>query len=296
MKPTKRQRIPGPSGSQLSRTVNALELLMEKLEPEQGYDVEKVPSGIETEFMQLNEVLQILQTKLDGPPSQNLSFEHLRKTEFSGPDFLELKPDAITRAIGTDSIGEDELWSSKGLFRHLCTLEELVPRTNEAANRLWIDAFFYRVSTMMPSGLKMVLYPERTVPGYVNFTAIATTPIQAMRLLRNPTLLKADDSALFVSEAKGPDQQLESHVPQAVGEMYASANRLGTTTIRGVLTNGHSWIFLILKLNSDGNGGRYSNQSHSHSSDFPSLISAIITHWMQHGYEELDDNDYFKFE
>ncbi|KAF8346732.1 hypothetical protein F5887DRAFT_960765 [Amanita rubescens] len=60
---------------------------------------------------------------------------------------------------------------------------------------------------------------------------------------------------------------------------------------RGALTNGHSWIFLVLILNEDGNGGKYfqsdciqvldvndgiSSVSHQGSS----LIAAIIAHWV----------------
>ena len=60
---------------------------------------------------------------------------------------------------------------------------------------------------------------------------------------------------------------------------------------RGALTNGHTWIFLALILNEDGDGGKYfqsysfkvwdandgiSSVSHGGSS----LIAAIIAHWV----------------
>ena len=81
----------------------------------------------------------------------------------------------------------------------------------------------------------------------------------------------------FVSEAKGPDQRLVAHVPQAIWEMYGCETtgvssywrwrfRLREllwqtlsrkTIIRGVLTNGHEWIFLVLGLDADGKSGEY---------------------------------------
>ncbi|KAF9444554.1 hypothetical protein P691DRAFT_807185 [Macrolepiota fuliginosa MF-IS2] len=55
-----------------------------------------------------------------------------------------------------DSLGKDRLWSADRLYERLQFLEGLVPRKNEAAARLWINAFFYRVATtirVLPLGL-----------------------------------------------------------------------------------------------------------------------------------------------
>ncbi|KAG5638514.1 hypothetical protein H0H81_012151 [Sphagnurus paluster] len=59
---------------------------------------------------------------------------------------------------------------------------------------------------------------------FVNFTVILTAEPHVRGLLKNPKLrpLSGQDNALFVTEAKGPDQRLESHVPQAISEMYAT--------------------------------------------------------------------------
>ncbi len=63
---------------------------------------------------------------------------------------------------------------------------------NEAAARLWINAFFYRVASMTPNGKKMVLSVEQGIPsvslsdhsadtmnGHIDWTAIATSPLKA---------------------------------------------------------------------------------------------------------------------
>ena len=77
-------------------------------------------------------------------------------------------------------------------------------------------------------------------------------------------------------QAKQDGVPFVQHVAQAVAEMYASAKYLMYDSgslpmlfinvephstrkgiLRGALTNGHEWIFLILYLNEDGNGGTY---------------------------------------
>jgi len=83
--------------------------------------------------------------------------------------------------------------------------------------------------------------------------------------------------------------------------MYACAKQLKKPIIRGVLTNGHDWIFLVLELNADGNGGEYLQSDEicvierdkSVSEASCSLITGIIAHWLRHIHEELGDDDYF---
>lgn len=206
---------------------------------------------------------------------------------------------------------------------------------------MWINAFLFRVASLLrcSSNSKLVLnVEENALPvaqdpsilnflfGSVNFTAILTTEAHAgetsslflhkvlfhsflaeFLLMNGPGKLKtlsAQDHVLLVMEARGPNQRLESHVPQAICEMYACARHIrwvnsrhhihsnssfsGKTIFRGALTNGHKWIFLVLILNEDGNGGKYF-QSHcirvldvisSVSHEGSSLTAAIIAHWV----------------
>ena len=60
--------------------------------------------------------------------------------------------------------------------------------------------------------------------------------------------------------------------------------------VRGVLTTGHDWLFLIMKLNDSYDGASYRQSNPIHlevmrSCDFqevpwPDLIAAILLHWV----------------
>ncbi|KAF9035395.1 hypothetical protein BDZ89DRAFT_1062174 [Hymenopellis radicata] len=63
-------------------------------------------------------------------------------------------------------------------------------------------------------------------------------------------------SGFFVVEAKPTDARprLKDHISQAVSELYACATVL---QMRGALTNGHDWVFIIVRLNEDAAGGNF---------------------------------------
>jgi len=113
--------------------------------------------------------------------------------------FISLKPESEERAVKTVSLGQSELWSSTNLYRQLELLETLVPRTNEASARAWIDAFFFRASAMLSPDQHMVLNMEHLVPptaispsslltlsGIVDYTAIIVRQEVAASLLGSP--------------------------------------------------------------------------------------------------------------
>ncbi|KAJ3552862.1 hypothetical protein NP233_g12777 [Leucocoprinus birnbaumii] len=179
----------------------------------------------------------------------------LEQMNISLSTFLELKKDPAFHPVKTYTPREDGLWSMDMLFRHLRLLNGLVPRKNEAAARLWINAFFYHVSAMI---LNMVLNVEpsgslsgdgaHTVTSSINWTAISTSSEKSQAKLQD---LASNDSILFVSEVKH-EQLVEKHVAQTLFEMLNSPRTAGKTTIRGVSTNGVNWVFLILTLNEEG--------------------------------------------
>ena len=120
--------------------------------------------------------------------------------------FIILRPNLEARIAATTSRGENKLWSSQNLHRQLQLLENLVPEVcyssasfcmglqvihlqNQASDRAWIDAFFFRASAMLPPNRHMVLNMERTVPAtnispmiaadfseLVDYTAIVASP------------------------------------------------------------------------------------------------------------------------
>ncbi|KAJ3498006.1 hypothetical protein NLJ89_g10275 [Agrocybe chaxingu] len=266
---SKRPRKSGLSGAELAIAVTAIQALRDKSRQKQTLNTEEVSEEDKERLRQLEAILAMLQSGTDVPQTRFIAIFVSWSVSFHE----QMKP------------------------RHVCG---------------WNNAFFFRADAMTPSGSNMVLSVEQAVlsgtlsaqslSGYIGLTAIATSSIKAQRLLRQPFLreLKEDDSVLFVSEATGPDQRLENHVAQAVGEMHRCARTAGKTTIRGVLTSGRGWIFLILKLNADGNGGSYLESDEltisrealgQVSKTAASLLSAIIAHWMKHSHEELDEDD-----
>ncbi|CAA7270372.1 unnamed protein product [Cyclocybe aegerita] len=322
MQPTKRKRTSGLTGIELAIALAALkklaekarqELIMNAMQPvaeEQDPELELVEEAEATVLTQIEELMAVLQARADGPQSYSFSgmtgelLEDL-KIQFSGT--LALKGDAPGRGALTDNLGNDKLWSATTLLAHLRFLEELVPRCNVAATRLWINAFFYRVSAMIPEHLKMALSIEQvvhksphTLSGFIDFTAAVMVPAQLGSFLERP-VLRPNDSVLFVSEAKDVSIDLKKHIPQAVAEMLGCARRAGKKIVKGVVTDGRSWIFLILTLQDDGtatyvrsveiNYGRFTTRP---SQEGVSLISAILAHWILHSHEAFNEpTDFF---
>ena len=191
-------------------------------------------------------------------------------------DVLKLKPNYIQRAVETDSVGEDDHWSANGLYRHLCMLEGLVPRTVSVD----VESPFLKVhwperscGTLVD---KCVLFPccllvvwefkfKICSQRWAKWSAYRTRPyyhqlfvwlcqhhsnidhwstcrwdlslvihkflfhsfLAELLLTSRPQLkgLLVQDHALFVMEVKGRDRP-ESHIPQAICEMYACARHI----------------------------------------------------------------------
>jgi len=148
-------------------------------------------------------------------------------------------------------------------------------------------------------------------------------------------------SGLLVAEAKSVGVQLDEHTPQVVAEMCATAvhtrydplclsallltfglHLCREDIVRGVLTNGFEWIFLILHLNKGGKGGKYMASptvriimDHDITwkvlSPGPDIVAGILADWvcsalsflsmhsltnrgqLQNGFADLDKNDWF---
>ncbi|KAF9029526.1 hypothetical protein BDZ89DRAFT_1065311 [Hymenopellis radicata] len=206
----------------------------------------------------------------------------LRSVTFSRttPGHLNVEPtgalcipdEKVAEAVSTSrAVAPDDLWSSARTLEHLNFLVRTVPPNCEASTRLLIDAIFFRAAALMPVGSSLLLHLEASVPptirkedttslsGITDSLAlmVPTNKLATWRSAGNFTLLKSlKPSGLFVAEAKyGPD--LNAHLPQAVSEQYACAVQLGKSTMRGVLTNGVEWTFLIVYVNVGGSGGTY---------------------------------------
>ncbi|KAG1832252.1 hypothetical protein EV424DRAFT_1533952 [Suillus variegatus] len=234
---------------------------------------------------------------------------------------ISLRDDYLELVKGTIALGQSELWSSNNFRRHLCFLENHVNRGSEAGARAWVDAFLFRAATTLLPHKHILLNMEHCVPdtsvasgsaatisGFVDYTAVASSYQLKSASLRD---LKAmQEYSLFIAEAKY--QKLEdNHTAQTVSEMYACAKTLNRKFIRGAVTNGRDWTFLLLMLNDDWNGATYKRSEElsidsAHLADddrmdvvprpqWLHIIAAILAHWIEHSFEDMGSDDWFVF-
>jgi len=231
---------------------------------------------------------------------------------------LDLKPGHEERAVAARHLGEENLWSSLTFHQHLELLNGVVTYENEANARLWIDAFFFRVSAMVQSDKCMVLDLEQAVPqivvepststAYSVFNDYDDVPVIASKyrprvFLSFPPLEKLGTtmpSVFFITEVKVKSIASGAYISQAIGEMYACLKSIEKDILRGALTNGHEWIFLIIMLNPDGNGAKYRCSppvmfDHPQIRDiWPDLVAGILSHWVENSFADIGSNDWFE--
>jgi len=239
---------------------------------------------------------------------------------------LFLKSDVVQRVNAGKLAGADHFMSSENMHQFLNMLLHLVARPSEASARTWVDAFLYRASAMLPPTKQMVLNVEYNVSpvsvptasgsevilvGFIDYTVVVTDDVKIARyFLNHPgvrNLAQQIESVLgfFVVEAKDRGVKLDDHVPQVLTQLYASATKLKKTHIRGTLTNGYEWLFLVLNVNSNGKGASYRISDRSYSAapqetgvnmvipDMPpDMIAGILASWIEHSCEEVLEDDW----
>jgi len=246
---------------------------------------------------------------------------------------LSLKGDMAQRVDTARLLGADHFMSSRNMHNFLDMLLCLVVRPSEASARTWVDTFLYCASAMLPPTKQMVLNSEFnfspiSVPtasgsevilvGFIDYTVIVTSDVNNSRYFlnfpwNNPgvrNFAERIESVLgcFVVEANDPDVKFCDHVPQVLLQLYVAAPQLKKTHIRGTLTNGHEWLFLVLNVNSNGKGASYRISDRKFSiaphdngvnvdlviSDRGSdLIAGILASWIEHSCEDLLEDDWF---
>ncbi|KAF9023498.1 hypothetical protein BDZ89DRAFT_1069869 [Hymenopellis radicata] len=257
-----------------------------------------------------------------------------------GGGMLAAKDDK-PRVQASGAVQPRHIWSSKNLHSHLTRLEQSVPQV-EGSARSWIDAFFFRASAMVGEGKRMILNIEHPIPhttcrptamtilaGQVDYSAfvandhIARSIMDDARMMSVCQLIKGEHAAaaqgtresttarllpsgFFVVEAKPTDARprLMDHISQAVSELYACATLLHQKFLRGALTNGHDWVFIIVRLNEDAPGGRFKRSGSltlrldkegravtKYSAD---RIAAILSYWIEHSFEDVGAGDWFE--
>ncbi|KAF9784373.1 hypothetical protein BJ322DRAFT_844894 [Thelephora terrestris] len=325
------RRAPGSSlkGAELIRAICNLEEL-EKLAREEEFEEGGEASvGLATNVLsgKIKDLLITLRAKSEGALTFSFSsvdFDILEeKLRISPRDTLVKKGNHVNRAAESILQSGGRYMTSEDMYRHLNMLENLVPKANEAGARLWIDAIFFRVSAMVSGNKGMVLNLEQHVPavgipvpdkacslnicGTIDYAALTTDPYEHESFIQTShfQFIKHKNlNGLFVAEAKPGSSTLAQHVPRAVAEMYASAKYLNKGILRGALTNGHEWIFLIFYLDKDGIGGTYTttpiikiqvNDSYPFCilSPGPDIVAGILAYWIDRSFSDLDENDWF---
>ncbi|EKM74887.1 hypothetical protein AGABI1DRAFT_109786 [Agaricus bisporus var. burnettii JB137-S8] len=207
--------------------------------------------------------------------------DHLgNKFQITCAGTLELKSESQLSTVTQDwSIGEG-LWTEEETFQSLRRISQRYKFSTRKAVLHWIDPVFTRVFAMTsrPGAMSQenctITQTENArvsgardgqfyrVAGFIDCSAVPTgmsevdfltsdgCDLSRLRGYKYPTRF------LFV-QAFDRQKKLELKIPQTILEMYACAMCLEKKVIRGVITNSHEWMFLILQLNDDGDGGMY---------------------------------------
>ncbi|EAU91843.1 hypothetical protein CC1G_04610 [Coprinopsis cinerea okayama7 len=330
MSASKKRKISGLSGLELELSLVQLRKLRKTIVFEDVLELE----ATETDTLgdELDKVIALLETRTKEPLS--LSFSAVNETNLgrlnitqAGMLFLQDQEKLRDAIESTRQLGATELWSNGNMYRHLSFLSNTYNNVNEASSRMFIDAFFFRTTAMVPSDQRVVIMLEKPVPsarpreskmdtvsGVIDYTAlVADARIARMHLRKPPQLtprISQNLVAFFTAEAKASDGiVLEGHTPRALVELVACAKHLGKSHIRGALTSGDRWIFLAVNLDREGEGATYWEsevvgwRTENMASDVtvpvtsnrydPALIAGILSSWVPNSFSEFDGDQWF---
>ncbi|KAF8725178.1 hypothetical protein AX14_008289 [Amanita brunnescens Koide BX004] len=199
------------------------------------------------------------------------------------------------------------------MYKHFAFLASSVTNKNETSSLMVIDTFFFRLITMVPPSQKVivmlknqisVVHPRllkmNTILGIVDYTAVITNSTITENYIHVPPTLDqryGGEMIAFFAAEQGL-VLLEGHLPQVLLELVAR------NLIRGALTTGIKWHFIVVSLNFDGDGEEYwvselinwktkqSSTSREHlveatsdESD-PALIAGVLSLWIPKSFAE----------
>ncbi|KAF6744454.1 hypothetical protein DFP72DRAFT_928775 [Ephemerocybe angulata] len=234
---------------------------------------------------------------------------------------------AMSAARNSANRGQEHIWSSDMLVHHLNMLKSFAS-PDVAGAQLWIDAFFFRVKAMLDCtdnglvlGLKQYLdvpvHRQMVLSGFVDYALFMGPkhlteqyfPSSDLNLERN-----RNGRCLFIDEAESFGVPLKYYLPQTVGKMFAGMKAMEKDFIRGGLTDGGNWIFIILEADASGTGAVYhctdefplfgstDPDPYSSASLKPSLlkarcdvVAAVISGWVEKSHCKLDESEVFTY-
>ncbi|KAH6902484.1 hypothetical protein BKA70DRAFT_1112960 [Coprinopsis sp. MPI-PUGE-AT-0042] len=312
----KRKRQSGLPGIEVTTAIDALKILAKKARQNMALDalkpLEEWDDEPDTAILEhIEGLLEVLQMRADTRFGQ-MARDLLEEMNIKHRGVLKLKDEAVDRGVKTDTLGNDTLWSATSVLAHLRFLEDLFPRRNEVLTRLKINASLYRVATMIPEDLKMALALNGVTLVSTRWTRAHSQWPAPMSVLLSQfsaaafadwPVVQPNHTVFFVTDANDAHRGIKKYVPQALTEMFGFARRSGKQIVRGVVTDGGQWLFLVLTVQDDGTGTYLRSNEISNcelrttrpGQEGVSLICAILAHWILHSHEAFNENtDFFE--
>ncbi|KAJ3514497.1 hypothetical protein NMY22_g14712 [Coprinellus aureogranulatus] len=332
---TMKRKISGPSGLELGLTLTQLKKLRSSVIVEEVPESDPTPADPFAD--QLDSMIATLESRVNNPL---LSFSGaddrvLERFNIVRKGMLYPKPEAALREaiVASRTLGSDKFWSNDNMYKHLSFLANSFTNKNETSSRQVIDTFFFRSTAMVPSPQKVIVMLENqvsaihpissqtdTIPGIIDYAAVVAESSVAGWVFALFVCLRVgryanEMVAFFAFEAKATPiaVPLEEHLPQVLLQLVACAKHLGKSHIRGALTTGFKWHFIVVDLDADGDGAKYwvseliewkwkNKQGPTHrerlveetsdESD-PAFIASILSSWIPDSFTEFKGDKWF---
>jgi len=167
---------------------------------------------------------------------------------------------------------------------------------------------------MVPPGKRIIFNPECTIPATAShaFSSMISSVGLVVLVLedrvadvyyQSPDIATAKDiGTSFLIVETDPDPAIEEQIHQAACELCACAKQLNKGVVRGALTNGRGWIFVIVHFDHSNDETSYKITTRfkltSTPAEDPKLrqdtIAGILSYWISQSSVELEDDDWFE--
>ncbi|KAI0723064.1 hypothetical protein C8Q76DRAFT_794042 [Earliella scabrosa] len=320
-----KRKISGLTGVELQLALQQLQQIRSSIMVEEVPESDPAPE--DTFADELESMIATLEARQNDPSSLSFSYanvEALDRLNIRCVGDLRLQSNLTEAVAASSALGSDQLWSNEHMLNHLVFLHKSFANETATAARMFIDAFFFRATTMIPPPHKAAVVLDHAVPpvqlranrgdtvsGIIDYTTfVAASDAKAYMRLYYPLSLRDPSGDKVVAfptvEAKENAGRFEAHLPKVVLELAACAKQLQKSHIRGALTTGHKWLFIVVDINADGDGASYwisdvlewrvnSKGTFEFSTEEgnPALIAGILGSWIQRSFQEFNGDEWF---
>ncbi|THU98835.1 hypothetical protein K435DRAFT_856275 [Dendrothele bispora CBS 962.96] len=232
----------------------------------------------------------------------------LESLDITRSESLHTKDPQATIARSRNA-GATHLMSPDTFHKFLLFLDQHVVSDPEASARIWIDVFMYRLIALTAEAqpqqrlllrldhpIPEVQFAEsptsQTVGGFVDYVAFLVEERDAAEIVEDSGFVNPNVQGMPVIEAKAITAVLHTHIPRAVAEIAACAKTQGRHTLRGALTNGKAWYFLVFTWNNDFKGGSYKQCLLINNDNYgPAFIASVLHRWLAGCFLDIGDED-----